>query len=76
MKAQPKDYKHIDAWGRMLGSYSYYIVGEQTKAAEDNAPLDAIFYDDREKRWHTYEEINSPSTKEDMRRRLEKMEQP
>lgn len=37
------EYKTIAAWGRMMGSFSYYIVAQQEKAAAANAPLDAIY---------------------------------
>ena len=40
--AKPNEYYHIKAWGQYLGSYSYYIKGEQEKAAADNAPINAI----------------------------------
>jgi hypothetical protein len=41
--ANPKEYKHIAAWGQMMGSYPYYIKDQQEDAAQNNAPLDAIY---------------------------------
>jgi hypothetical protein len=43
MNHKPKEYIAIRLWGRQMGSYDYYIQMEQQKAAEDNAPLDAIY---------------------------------
>lgn len=43
MKHKPEAYRHIRAWGKMQGSYEYYIKGEQQRASEENAPLDAIY---------------------------------
>lgn len=37
------DYKHIRAWGALMGSFEYYIRNEQDKAALDNAPVDAVY---------------------------------
>ena len=62
---EPHDYKHIRAWGKMMGSFEYYIMGEQEKAAADNAPLDAIYK--REDGWHTYSSV----TREDTRQRMD-----
>lgn len=39
----PHEYKHIAAWGKLLGSKQYYINAEQRAAAEQNAPLTAIY---------------------------------
>ena len=40
---KPKEYIGIMAWGSQMGSHAYYIRGQQERAAETNAPLDAIF---------------------------------
>jgi hypothetical protein len=71
---EPKEYKYIAAWGRELGLFSYYIVNEQHKAAEQNAPLTAIYYDDRAKHWVTFDEIRSEERKASIQRRIEIME--
>lgn len=42
-------YKALALWGHQLGSYAYYIEGEQRKAAKMNAPLDALF--ERDGKW-------------------------
>jgi hypothetical protein len=57
---QPKDYKHIQAWGNMLHSDQSYIRWQQELAAQQNAPLDAIFQ--REDRWHRFSEVNNKDT--------------
>jgi hypothetical protein len=72
---KPTDYKHIAAWGQMMGSYQYYITGEQEKAAAANAPLDAIYFrkpeeaDDAQRvgipehsGWHRFSEVTNPQT--------------
>jgi len=38
-----EEYIAIEAWGRDMGSYPYYIKDQQERAAATNAPLDAIF---------------------------------
>ncbi len=49
MRIKPKSrqleaqYRHIEAWGRMLGSMDYYIRDQQTIAAREGAPLDAVY---------------------------------
>jgi hypothetical protein len=47
----PKAYKAIRLWGENLGSYEYYIENQQRRAAEDGAPVDAIYFNDTLKRW-------------------------
>lgn len=63
----PKDYVWIDVWGRMLGSFEYYRIGQQELAARENAPLTAIYQNARGK-WVTAEEISSPSARERLER--------
>lgn len=41
---KPSEYIAIEAWGHMLQSYDYYIRQEQERAAQDNAPIDAIYH--------------------------------
>lgn len=40
-----KQYRVIRVWGHYLGSFDYYIQTEQRKAAEEDAPLDALYKD-------------------------------
>lgn len=40
---KPGDYKHIAAWGAVMGSFAYYVQGQQARAAEVQAPVDAVF---------------------------------
>lgn len=51
----PNEYKHIKAWGVYMGSYRYYITCEQEEAAEDNAPVNAIYKHNG--RWKTVDDI-------------------
>lgn len=57
----PKDYKHIRAWGKFMGSYEYYIQNQQNEAADDQAPLDAIYK--RGEKWTLYSEVESETTR-------------
>jgi len=50
------DYLYIRAWGRLLGSYQYYIAAEVAQAQQDKAPHDAIFK--RGDVWHCWSDIN------------------
>jgi hypothetical protein len=40
---KPSDYKYVRAWNKMMGSYEYHIRSQQRLAADDNAPLDALY---------------------------------
>jgi hypothetical protein len=50
-------YRCIGIWGRNLGSFPCYIKNEQRKAAEQGAPLTAIY--ERNGVWSTVEEIEN-----------------
>jgi len=61
---QPSDYKMIKAWGQYMGSYHPYIVDQQNLAAQENAPLDAIFRNNDShvgavSTWSTVEQVKS-----------------
>ena len=60
------DYSGIEAWGRVLGSRSWFIDGEQKLALSEGAPLNAI-YKDRTGHWVTIDEVADES----LRNRLE-----
>jgi hypothetical protein len=65
-KLKPADYRHIAAWGRMMGSYPYYIEGQQSRAAEMQAPVDAIYQEhswDGTGKWHTMSDVTNADTK-------------
>lgn len=55
---QPSDYKAIALWGEQLGSYPYYIKGEQRKAFDDKAPIDAIYFNSTLKRWYYVRDLS------------------
>ena len=59
---QPKEYKHIRAWGLMMGSFEYYVRNQQSDASDDNAPLDAVFKS--EGTWHVYSDVTNAATRE------------
>jgi len=50
------DYLYIRAWGKLLGSFDYYIENEVCKARKDNAPQTAIYRND-DKTWQTVENV-------------------
>jgi hypothetical protein len=59
------DYPWIWRWGRLLGSFSYYIENEVKRAREDGAPQNAI-YRRNDGTWATTDDVTS----EDTRRQL------
>lgn len=74
---EPKDYKHIKAWGKMMGSFPYYIKEQQAKAAQENAPLDAIYKShdaELEQPWRRHSQIQNENTREEIDRIILKME--
>lgn len=62
---RPDDYTYIAAWGRMMGSYSSYIRSQAELAAEDNAPLDAIYRRD-DGTWATTSDVSKASTRQQL----------
>jgi hypothetical protein len=64
---KPSDYKHIAAWGKYLGSDKWFIEDEQRKAAEQGAPINAIYAKSGPGgvptgEWSTADTIANPST--------------
>jgi hypothetical protein len=55
MKAS--DYKLIDLWHKLSGSYPYYRAGLQERAARENAPADAL-YKAHEGNWVTLRDLS------------------
>jgi hypothetical protein len=47
----PEEFVGVRAWGRYLGSFDYYIEQEQRRAVRTQAPIDALYYDDKKKAW-------------------------
>jgi hypothetical protein len=47
----PDEYVGIRAWGKVLGSYDYYIEQEQRRAVRMRAPLDAIYLNSHNDVW-------------------------
>jgi hypothetical protein len=57
-----KDYLYIRAWGRFMGSGSYYIEMQIDKARENKAPQNAIYYNGN--RWITIEDVQLKENRE------------
>jgi hypothetical protein len=53
------DYRHIKAWGAVMQSFQYYVVDQQQRAAEDQAPVNAIYRKD-DGTWSTADDIQRP----------------
>lgn len=73
---KPEAYKHIKAWGIMMGSFPYYIEAEQARAAAQGAPLDATYQEhswDDTGRWHTFSEVASSETRSRIEAILKRM---
>ena len=60
------DYKHIVAWGSMLGSHEYYVRNEQRKAFQLNLPIDTCYINDDDKAI-TFRDIRAKTTKDRIR---------
>ncbi len=58
-----KTYPYIRAWGENIGSMRYYIDMQIEYATRDNAPHNAIYQDLENKKWYTWDEIQSKETK-------------
>lgn len=56
-------YQHLVMWCHMMGSMPYYTEAQIAKATKDNAPVNAIYWSDEEKRWNTFDEVGSAETK-------------
>jgi hypothetical protein len=56
---QPKQYRMIQAWHKLTGSFPYYIDNLQHQAALQNAPLDACFFSSDLKRWILSSEVEN-----------------
>jgi len=54
---KPEDYKAIGLWGAFMHSFSYYVEFQQILAAENDAPLDAI-YKSSAGEWRTIRDLS------------------
>lgn len=61
MKLHEK-YPAIWAWGRMMGSYGYYMEAESERAERDGAPRLATYKDSQTGEWHTLDGAKNPDT--------------
>jgi hypothetical protein len=57
-----KSYPWIVKWGRLMGSYQYYIDGQIEAARQSDAPDNAIYHDGE--RWQTTDDVTSPATRQ------------
>jgi hypothetical protein len=62
------NYEGIQAWGRMQGSFPYYIQNQCIKADQDGAPEDAIYpkrtnQGDDTSEWNRIRDIESAETR-------------
>jgi hypothetical protein len=62
---QPSEYLVIRAWGEMMRTAPTYIVDDQERAAAANAPIDSVYFENKE--WVGINVIINP----DARRRLD-----
>ena len=62
---KPNEYLVIRVWGEMMHTAPSYIVADQEQAAATNAPLDSIYFVN--KQWVRLGEITNP----DVRRRID-----
>ena len=60
--AKPADYRHIWTWGRMMQSNPAFIHDEQARAADADAPIDAIYFSIEGGDWVRFTEVTEPST--------------
>lgn len=58
-----QEYPYIVAWGRMMGSFDYYIKMQIDRARDDKAPRTAIYKDRDTADWHTFENIKNNTTR-------------
>lgn len=62
MNHHPSKYRAIKVWGQQLGSFHNYITKEQQLAADQGAPLDAIYYNFATDKWVTVRDITAVET--------------
>lgn len=67
----PSDYTAIALWGEELGSYPYYIEGEQARACAEGAPLNAIYKHEGE--WRTLDQMQNLPLKAKLEAQLEEL---
>ena len=68
----PKPYWFVKAWGKQMGSFQYYIDRQVELAREEGAPHNAI-YRDTEGTWHTVNDVKDESTRDRLRRDVQRM---
>jgi hypothetical protein len=59
------DYKYIRAWGKMMGSFKYYVDDQVERAIRDKAPEDAV-YQRSDGRWVQLKECKQSTIDEVM----------
>lgn len=56
------EYPYIYAWGRLMGSFNYYIEGQMNDAKIDKAPSNAIYKNAQG--WVTFDTISASTNQE------------
>ena len=60
-KMKSTKYQTIVRWGKMMGSYDYFIANEIERAEKSNAPITTIY--ERDGVWSVAEEISDEATR-------------
>lgn len=65
---QPIEYLAIRAWGEMMKSAPTYIISDQERASQTNAPLDSVYYNGWQ--WVTTSDLTNPDAQLKIEERL------
>ena len=55
-------YPYVEAHCNMMGSFMYYTIEQMCKAKNENAPKNATYYSETEKRWMTLNDVKNENT--------------
>jgi hypothetical protein len=58
-----KDYIYLRARDKMMLSGAYWTEIQLERARRHKAPADAIYWDERGRRWHRFSEVTNQDTK-------------
>lgn len=61
-----KTHPYIAVWGKMMGSFDYFVRHSEELAVKDNAPANAIHYTEKEdggRIWSTTDDILASNTR-------------
>lgn len=57
-------YPYIVAWGKMMGSFRYYIINQCWKANDENAPVDSCYFSSTDNKWSCLSKMREELQKE------------